>query len=89
MAKDIFTWAAMIAGFGAAALWFIASSLIVPYNPNNHSGSISASSSGTSPLVDIVATARRQCRWNKWAAALTGFAASCQAITQALSAAGS
>ncbi len=71
-------------GFLAAALWFKSTITSVPPDPNSNEFVITETDNGKK--TDVLATAKQQVWWNKWAAAATGGAALCQAIVMTLQA---
>jgi hypothetical protein len=71
---------AAVSGLIAAALWFRATVVSVAPDPNSHEAQITKTPSDGGPAIEILATAKAQTRWNKWAAVATGIAALCQAL---------
>jgi hypothetical protein len=79
-AKTALTWAAAFFSLAAAALWLKATIVSVTPDPKSQDAQITETfGDGRSP-VDILATAKAQTYWNKWAAIATGIATICQAI---------
>jgi hypothetical protein len=72
-------WASAAVGFLAAILWFIASTVRVPYKEptDNRLREFSMTEDG----VDILKTAKKQTWWNKWAALATCVSIALQAAS--------
>ena len=75
-------WATVFFGFLAAGLWLQSTITAVPPDPNSNEFVIIKKDNGKE--TDVLATARRQVWWNRWAAAATGAAALCQAVVMML-----
>jgi hypothetical protein len=78
--KNAFTWAAVILAFASAGLWFAACFVGARYKP------IVDADGGTDAAIisdgqDVIRTAKRQLKWNAWAAAVAGLATICQGVT--------
>lgn len=75
----------VISGFIAAALWFGATIVTVPYREKIVKGMTQAALVETDDITgektDVLDTAKRQTKWNRWAALFTAISVLCQAIS--------
>jgi hypothetical protein len=72
------TFSAIGLSFWAAVLWFLATIVRVADDPNSHNFKIVDVNESTGNRTDVLKTAEKQVRWNRWAAAVTGLAAFAQ-----------
>ena len=86
-AKTAMTWGTALFGFIAAALWFLAGFVNVPYKwpglgeINDNPAVFTGEWGDKSKAIDLLNTAQRQTRWNTWAAMAAAMAAICQSIS--------
>lgn len=77
--KIVLTYVSSVFAIVSAALWFWACFVSTPYAPV-----IDASGWAEAAIIendkDVLRTAKRQTKWNAWAAAMAGLAALCQGI---------
>jgi len=83
--KTVLLWASAISGFIAAALWFGATIVRVPYKQRIVKGmaepALVETDDDTGRETDVLYTAKRQTKWNMWAALFTAISVFCQAIS--------
>jgi hypothetical protein len=72
--KDALTYASSALAFLSAALWFWACFVSTPYAPKPAADGWTALAI-TDDGKDVLRTAKRQTKWNAWAAAVAGLAA--------------
>jgi hypothetical protein len=75
----------VISGFIAAALWFGATIVTVPYKRRIVRGepqmALVETDDETGKETDVFDTAKRQTKWNRWAALFTAISVFCQAVS--------
>ncbi len=83
--KPILLWVSAIAGVIAAVLWFIATVVTVKYKrtmrkDGTPESAITEDENGGRE-IDVLLTAKRQTRWNRWAALATAISMLAQALS--------
>jgi phosphate/sulfate permease len=87
--RHVLLWASVIVGFLAAGLWLVASGRVRVKDPENFAQEAIAADRGIALMDDegtnVLETAKRQTRWNRWAAIATAISVALQAGALALS----